>query len=235
MNCFQQIQERSFQAIITGILRILTRHLIFAVIAAAGVILAGCSSGITSTIQAPQAPPTAQASAKPSASGTLPSYSQASRLRPCDSVSPTELKAIVGKSVQVDMIGDIGQKPVLSSGPVLRKVWIATCKWKIPAYPTTILYLQVELTPSPAGARTDFDGMRSGMMIQEQPIHKDGYGQTVVFNTDNHGDVTILILQGTKIINLQFNSTSRPEPSAEERMKMARTITRLIMRQYRGS
>jgi hypothetical protein len=220
---------------ITGMPRILTRHLILAAIVAAGVILAGCSSDTTSTIQVSPTPHTAQASANPSASGTLPSYSQASRLRPCDSVSPAELKSIIGKPVQVDTIGDIGQKPVLSSGPVLRKVWIATCNWKIPAYPTTSLYLQVELTPSPAGARTDFDGMRSGMTIQEQPIREDGYGQAVVFNTDNHGDVVILILQGAEIINFQFNSTSQPEPSAEDRMGMARTITRLIMRQYKGS
>jgi hypothetical protein len=234
MNCYQQIQARAFQPI-ARMPRMLTRHLIFAATVAAGAILAGCSGGTTSTIQASPTPSAAQASAKPSASGTLPSYSRASRLRPCDSVSPTELKSVIGKPVQVDEVGDIGQKPVLSSGPVLRKVWIATCNWKIPAYPTTSLYLQVELTPSPAGARTDFDGMRSGMTIREHPIHEDGYGQAVVFNTDNHGGVVILVLQGAEIINFQFNSTSRPAPSAEARMRMARTITRLIMRQYRGS
>jgi hypothetical protein len=134
--------------------------------------------------------------------------------------------------VRIDNIGDIGQKPVLSSGPVLRKVWIATCNWTIPAYPTTSLYLQVELAPSPEGARTDFDGMRAGMLVAEHPVHEDGYGQAAVFNTDSHGDVVIIILQGAKVINFQFNSTSRPAPSAEDRMKMATIIVRLIMRQY---
>ncbi len=226
MNFSQQISASAFQAMIAGLPRILAKPLIFAVIVTAGAVLVGCSSGTTSTMQAPP---------KPSASGTLPSYSQAARLRPCDSVSLAELNSIIGKAVEVDKVGDIGQKPVLSSGPVLPKVWIASCNWKIPAYPTTSLYLQVELTPSPAGARTDFDGMRTGMMIPQRPVHEDGYGQAVVYNTDSHGDVAIIILQGAEIINFQFNSTSRPAPSAEDRMRMARAITRLIMRQYRGS
>ena len=199
---------------------------VLAAVVGAGVFLPGCSSGTTSTVQA---------TPKPSGSGTLPSYSQASRLRPCDSVSPTQLSSIIGKPTHVDKLGDIGQKPILSSGPVLRKVWIATCNWIIPAYPTTSLYLQVELTPSPAGARTDFDGIRTGMMIAQRPIHEAGYGQAAVFNIDSHGDVTIIMLQGAEIINFQFNSTSRPAPSAENRMRMGKVITRLIMQRYGGN
>ncbi len=205
--------------------RILAERLILAAIVATGGVLAGCSSATSSAIQA---------TPKPTASETLPSYSQASRLRPCVSVSLAELKSIIGKPVHVDRTGDIGQKPVLSSGPVLRNVWVATCNWTIPAYPTTSLYLEVELAPSPTGAQTDFDGMRAGMMIAQHAVHEAGYGQAAVFNTDSHGDVVIIILQGAELINFQFNSTSRPAPSAEDRMRMAKAITRIIMRQYRG-
>lgn len=193
---------------------------------AAGLVLSGCSSGTAPHVKATQ---------KSSGAGTLPSYSQASRLRPCDSVSPTELSSIIGKPVHVDQVGDIGQMPVLSSGPVLRKVWIATCNWTIPAYRTANLYLQVELTPNSAGARTDFDGLRAGMGIAQHVIHKAGYGQAVVFNIDNHGDVVIIIVQGAKIVNLQFNATSQPALSAENRMRMAKIIARLIMQRYERS
>jgi len=226
MNRDWRFPRRGYRATIAQMPGSRAKRWVLAAAVAAEVILTGCSSGgSTSTVQAVP---------KHSASGTLPSYSQASRLRPCDSVSSAQLSSIIGKPVHVDKVGDIGQRPFLSSGPVLRKVWMATCNWMIPAYPTTSLYLAVELTPSPAGARTDFDGMRTGMMIAQSVIHKAGYGQAAVFNIDNHGDVVIIILQGAEVINFQFNSTSRPAPSAETRMTMAEVITRLIMRRYDG-
>ncbi len=192
-------------------------------VVAAEVVMSSCSGGITPHLQATQKSP---------ASGALPSYSQAARLRPCDSVSTSKLSSIIGKPVHVDKVGDIGQMPILSSGPVLRKVWIATCNWTIQAYPTTVLYLQVELTPSPAGARTDFDGLRAGMRIAQPVVHEAGYGQEVVFSMDNHGDVVVIILQDAEVVSLQFNSTSQPAPSSATRMSMAKAITRLIMERY---
>lgn len=208
------------------------RRQALAAVAAAGVLLSGCSSsGSASTTPSASSAPSAQ---KHSASATLPSYSQASRLRPCDSVSPDQLSSIIGKPVHIDRVGDIGQRPVLSSGPVLQKVWIATCNWLIPAYTDTSLYLSVELAPNTAGARTDFDGMRTLMTITQGAAHRAGYGQLAVFNIDKHGDVVIIIWQGAEVINFQFNSTSQPAPSAETRMMMAKAITRIIMRRYKG-
>jgi hypothetical protein len=164
------------------------------------------------------------------ASESFPSYSQAAaRLKPCDSVSTAELSSIIGKPVRIDAIGNIGQKPFLSAGPVLPRVWIATCNWVIPAYPTTSLYLQMELAPSPAGARTDFDGMRSKMGIAQSVAREAGYGEAAVFSTDIHGGVVIIIRQGAEIINLQFNSTSQPAPAVAGRLKTAKSIARLII------
>jgi len=227
MNCDKQISLYACQIMITRMPRILARRLILAAIVTAVGVLAACTSATTSS--------TMQATPKPSASSELPSYAQASRLRPCDSVSTAQLTSVIGKPVHIETSGDIGQKPVLSSGPVLHKVWIATCNWAIPAYPTTSLYLQVELTPSPAGARTDFDAMRAGMEIAQRPVHEKGYGQAVVFNADSHGNAAIIILQEAEIINFQFGSASQPAPPAEDRMRMAKAIASLIMRWYGGN
>jgi hypothetical protein len=208
------------------------RRQVLAAVAVAGVLLSGCSSsGSASTSPSASTTPSAQ---RHSSSATLPSYSQASQLRPCDSVSPDQLSSIIGKPVHIDRVGDIGQKPVLSSGPVLHKVWIATCNWLIPAYTNANLYLSVELAPDAAGARTDFDGMRTLMTITKSAAHHAGYGQLAVFNIDKHGDVVIIIWQGAEVINFQFNSTSQPAPSAETRMMMAKVITKIIMRRYNG-
>ena len=188
----------------------------------AGVLpLVGCSDGTTSH---------AHTTPNAGASESFPSYSEAAaRLKPCDSVSTAELSSIIGKPVHIDKIGNIGQRPFLSAGPVLPKVWIATCSWIIPAYPTTSLYLQMELAPSPAGARTDFDGMRSKMGITQSVVRAAGYGDAAVFNTDTHGGVVIIIRQRAEIINLQFNSTSQPAPAMTGRLKTAKSIARLIM------
>jgi hypothetical protein len=208
------------------------RRQVLAAVAVAGVLVSGCSSsGPASTTPSVSATPSAQ---KHSASATLPSYLRASQLRPCDSVSPEQLSSIIGKPVHIDRVGDIGQSPVLSSGPVLPKVWIATCNWLIPAYTDANLYLSVELAPDAAGARTDFDGMRTLMTITQSATHRAGYGQLAVFDIDKHGDVVIVIWQGAEVINFQFNSTSQPAPSAETRMMMAKAITKIIMRRYNG-
>ncbi len=193
----------------------------FAAVVAGVLPLAGCSGSITSR---------AHATPSTTASGSFPNYSQAAaRLKPCDSVSTAELSSIIGKPVRIDESGNIGQKPFLSSGPVLPKVWIASCSWVIPAYPTTSLYLQMELAPSPAGARADFDGMRSKMGITQPVVREAGYGEAAVFSTDAHGGVVIIIRQGAEIINLQFNSTSQPAPPVPGRLKTAKSIARLIM------
>jgi len=222
MNC----RSRNFLVvgatpILTWMRRCPVRRWSVAMLTAGSIPLAGCSSGTTSSAHtAPSA----------NVSESFPSYSEAAaRLKPCHSVSTVKLSSIIEKPVSIDSTGNIGQKPFLSSGPVLPKVWIATCNWTIPAYPTTSLYLQMELAPSPADALTDFDGMRSKMGIKQSVSREAGYGEEAVFSADSHGNSLIIIRQGAEIFNLQLNSTSQPAPPEAGRMKMARSIARLIM------
>jgi hypothetical protein len=222
MNCHRRsVLVMVMKPMLTRVPRCLPGSRIIAAVAAGQFLLAACSGPAVS-----RAHPTSS----PRASASLPDYSQAvARLKPCDSVSTAQLSSIIGKPVHIDETGNVGQKPFLSSGPVLPEVWIATCSWIIPAYPTTSLYLQMELAPSPAGALIDFNGMRSKMGITQAVTHEVGYGEAAVFATDTHGDVIIIVIQGARIVNLQFNSTSQPAPSDADRIRMAKSMTRLIM------
>lgn len=193
--------------------------------AAASILLLASCSGTVSSHATP--------SPSESKSGSLPSYSQAARLRPCDSISLAELSEIVDNSVHLDELGDVGQKPMLSSGPVLPKVWIATCSWVISKYPNTSLYLQIELAPTSAGAELDFNGIRAGMGLKQPVTREAGYGEEVVFGTDTHRNVTIIARHGAKIVTLEFNPSPQPnEPALTEavRMRMAQAMMRLIFK-----
>lgn len=193
----------------------------FAVFLVVGLTLAGCANGAA---QAPKAQP------KASSSALLPNSSvAAAELRPCEAVSIRKLSSIIGKPVQLDKVGDIGQRPMLSSGAVLPRIWVATCNWIVPAYSTLAPYEQLELTPNAASARTEFNGIRAKMTIANSPVHASSYGQQVVFNIDAHGDVTIIALKGREVITMELNATSKHAPSATERMAMAKAITRIIV------
>lgn len=192
-------------------------------------LLAGCSAG---SISLARLRPTVNALPSATKTATLPGLAQASRMKPCDAVSITELSSIIGKPVQIS-IGKVSrenaQKPQLSSGPVLPEVWIATCNWSVPAYPSTTLYLQMELAPTAQGALTDFDALVSGMQLKAPDTHEAGFGNDSVFDDDGRGNVTILIRQGAEIINLQFNTTSQPAPHAADKLRMAKAIARLVV------
>lgn len=191
-----------------------------AIALAAGLAFTGCSNS------------TRQAAPKPqhsTASALLPSYSTGAELKPCESVSPRALSSIIRKPVHVDKIGDVGERPMLSQGAVLPKIWVATCNWVVPAYPTLAPYLQIELTPSTASALAEFNGIRTKMGIAKDPVRIPGYGQEAVFYTDTHGDAIILILKGPKVITVELTATSRNAPSPLNRMKMAKEITRIVV------
>lgn len=195
------------------------------IVAAAGILLLASCSGTVSS-HGPHSPGTSK-------SGSLPPYSQAARLRPCDSISLAELSKIVGNPAHLDELGDVGQKPMLSSGPVLPKVWIATCSWVISKYPNTSLYLQIELAPTPAGAELDFKGIHAGMGLKQPVTREAGYGEEVVFGTDSHRDVTIIVRQGAKIVTLEFNPSPQPKQHAlteAVRMRMAQAMMQLVLK-----
>ena len=118
---------------------------------------------------------------------------------------------------------------MLSQGAVLPKIWVATCNWVVPAYPTLAPYLQIELTPSTASALAEFNGIRTMMGIARNPVRISGYGQEAVFYTDTHGDAIILILKGPKVITVELTATSRNAPSPLNRMKMAKEITKIVV------
>ena len=199
----------------------------FAVFLVAGLTLVGCANGAAQT---PKSRP------KASSSALLPNSSvAAAELRPCEAVSIRQLSSIIGRTVQIDKVGDMGQRPMLSSGAVLPRIWVATCNWIVPAYSTLAPYEQLELTPSAANARTEFNGIRTKMTITNSPVHvPGGYGQTAVFNIDPHGDVTVIVLKGREVITMELNATSKHAPSATERMRMAKAITRIIVAKQQG-
>ncbi len=167
---------------------------------AAGLAFTGCSNSTRQAVPKPR---------HSTASSLLPSYSAAAELKPCESVSTRTLSSIIGKPVHVDKIGDVGERPMLSQGAVLPKIWVATCNWGVPAYPTLAPYLQIELTPSTANALAEFNGIRTKMAIAKDPVRIPGYGQEAVFYTDTHGDAIILILKGPKVITVELTATSR--------------------------
>ena len=133
------------------------------------------------------------------------------------------------KPVHRDKVGDIGQRPVLSSGVVLPRVWDASCNWIVGNYTTLAPYLELELVPDAAGAREEFNAQRTKMGIVNPVVHVPGYGQQAVFNTDRYGDAVIIVLQGSEVITVEVTDTSKHAPSATSRMRMAKAITKIIM------
>jgi hypothetical protein len=191
-----------------------------AIALALGLILSGCAkSGRKAT------PEPRHSMASPS----LPAYSAAAELKPCESVSVRQLSSIIGRPVHIDKIGNVGERPILSQGAVLPRIWLATCNWVVPSYSTLAPYLQIELTPSSASALTEFNGLRTKMGLTEQPAHISGYGQEAVFDIDAHGDVIIVIRKDAKVITIELTATSRNAPSPLERMRMAKLITKIVM------
>ena len=184
--------------------------------------LSACSSGVVQSTPA---------SRRPVTSAPFPSYSEAAaRLRPCDLISTGQLSSIVRKPVRRDKVGDIGQRPVLSSGVVLPRVWDASCNWIVGNYTTLAPYLELELVPDAAGAREEFNAQRTKMGIANPVVHVPGYGQQAVFNTDRYGDAVIIVLQGSEVITVEVTDTSKHGPSATSRMRMAKAITKIIMK-----
>lgn len=188
-------------------------------------LLPACSSGVV------RATPT---SPRPVESTLLPSYSEAAaQLRPCDRITASQLSSIVRKSVHIDKVGNIGQRPVLSSGVVLPKVWFATCNWIVGNYTTLAPYLQLELTPGETGATQEFNAQRTKMGITNPVIHVPGYGQKAVFDTTRYGDAVIIILQGSEVVTVEVTDTSKHAPSAASRMRMAKAMTEMILKPQR--
>ena len=185
-------------------------------------LLSACSSGVIRVTPA---------SRRPVTSTPFPSYSEAAaRLRPCDRISTSQLSSIVRRPVHIDEVGDIGQRPVLSTGVVLPKVWVATCNWIVGNDTTLAPYLQLELAPDAAGAREEFNAQRTKMGITNPVAHVRGYGQQAVFNTDRYGDAVIIVLQGSEVITVEVTDTSKRAPSAASRMRMARATAKIILK-----
>jgi hypothetical protein len=186
-------------------------------------LLPACSSGAARA---------SHPSTLPATSTPFPSYSEAAaELRPCDLISTSRLSSIVSKPVHIDKIGDVDQRPFVSSGAVLPKVWIATCNWIVGNHTTLAPYLQLELTPNATGAREEFNALRTKMGIPNPVVRIPGYGQQAVFNTDRHGDAVIIILQDSEVITVEVTDTSKHAPSATSRMRMAKAITIIALKQ----
>jgi hypothetical protein len=184
------------------------------------VFLAGCSASSVSR------PPVTSRS---STSAQLPSRAVAARIRPCGKQPQKRFSAIVGKPVYLDHVGNIGQSPILSDGAVLPKIWVATCNVNIRAYPTTALYVQVELTPGSAEARLEFTAVRTRMGLSGSVVTAAGYGEAAVFDLDQHGDATVLVLEGPEVFTVEVTATSKPAPSPASRLKIAKAIAELIV------
>lgn len=163
-------------------------------------------------------------------SDSLPSYATAARLRPCDRISATELSRITRVPAHVDRVpkglGGIGQRPQLSTGAALPKVWSATCTW------TNGLYLQVELASDAADARTEFHAVITGMHINSPPSSGPGKGQkwvSDIASRDDAGTVVVLALQGPEVVNVQLPWNPDLRGSAARQLARAATISKLIV------
>jgi len=151
--------------------------------------------------------------------------SEPPRTSACDLVTRAQVSAIVGVPVSAGQ----GGRYQLSQGIELPRVYVGACSWSFRSYPTTVLYVQVELTPSASGARTEFAAQMSKMQFSGPPEHISGYGDELATNIDSHQDVTVIVLDGRHVLTVEMNSTSGPAPSAAKRMTASRKVARLTI------
>ena|SRR5260221_9835058 len=106
-----------------------------------------------------------------------------------------------------------------------------TRAWLLTAYCVAGLALTAgcgHASGSPPGTPSSAAEM-SNMQFSGPAEHVSGYGDELATNIDSHQDVTVIILDSSRVLTVEMNSTSRPAPSAAKRMTTSREVARLII------